>query len=194
MTKEEAYNAMQEGLLITHTSFGEGCYIYMDSSFIMKDETGHEYEESWDQDIEMFRTGWYVFKGVSSKKKLLGITVKEEPAVNYISHINGKPCPGQARCLEFAEYNATACVFCDVNNKERIVTPTITVVDSMALLENNEYDDIINNSPIEIQQQVISGDQELVDNNHHSKLNPIAIVFIMMLIVIIGLVSFIIFK
>ena len=44
MTKIEAYNAMQEGLLITHKDFAENQYIYMDEMYIMRDESGYSYE------------------------------------------------------------------------------------------------------------------------------------------------------
>ena len=69
MTKEEAYNAMQEGLCISHKDFNESEFLYMDETYIIKDEKGYEYEASWDalENSNRWDTGWFIYKGNKSK-------------------------------------------------------------------------------------------------------------------------------
>ena len=45
MTNEEAYNKMGEGYAVSHKLFGKNEYLYMDESFIMRDENDEEEKE-----------------------------------------------------------------------------------------------------------------------------------------------------
>lgn len=124
MTKEEAYNAMQEGLCVSHKDFNEGEFLYMDETYIIKDEKGYDYEASWDalEKSNRWDTGWYIFKGnksktLSIKGKLSKKAAKEiADSSQFISHNLGKPCPGKNRCLQFMKIaGETACLVCDAN-------------------------------------------------------------------------------
>ena len=121
MTITEAYDIMQKGYIVSHTKFAKGEFLYMNENFIIHDENGFEYEDSWDMLLEdsNFKAGWYIFKGVKEEqKKILGVTVgKTEKQVTYVSHIQGTTCVGPEKCLQFAIEGESACLFCDVNRE-----------------------------------------------------------------------------
>ncbi len=161
MTKNEAYDAMQQGLLVTHTSFLPGQYIYMDESFIMRDETNHEFEESWDAlTNDMFKTGWCISKGhIEENKKLLGFIPKKQAQLpQLVSHVRGLPCCGKNRCLQYCNGGESACLFCDVNQDKLNVDNTLQI----ELKDDNNNDVVIETTLIEpsVQQQVQAADPE----------------------------------
>ena len=68
MTKQEAYNKMLEGYCVSHKDFGSDEFLFMDESYIIRDETGEEFEESWDvRTGDSWETNWFIFKN----KKLI---------------------------------------------------------------------------------------------------------------------------
>ena len=100
MTKEEAYNAMQEGLCVTHKDLADDEFLYMDENYIIKDENGDEFEASWDaKTSDRWNTDWYIYKGKGSKKRKIS-RAEISTSSCTISHIYGQPCPGKSRCLQ----------------------------------------------------------------------------------------------
>lgn len=126
MTRDEAYNMMQSGYLVSHKLFGPGEYLYMTSEFFIKDEDNNDFESTWDvrEEDPIWNSDWYVYKGNTAKKRQ-GIRTaldKKPKAMNLISHIQGQKCPGQDRCLQFREIaGAGACILCDVNDENRFI-------------------------------------------------------------------------
>lgn len=118
MTKEEAYNAMQEGLCVSHKDLAEDEFLYMDENYIIRDENGDEFESTWDvKTSERWLSDWYIYKGKGSKKRgILHIESKEQ---YRISHIYGQPCPGKGSCIQYNQAGETACIVCDVNDSKR---------------------------------------------------------------------------
>ena len=149
MTKEEAYNAMQEGLCVSHKDFAENEFLYMDENYIIKDENGDEFESTWDvKTSDRWLSDWYIYKGVGSKKrKLLHTESKDTPYM--ISHIFGKSCPGKSVCLQFNQVGETACILCDTNDNKQAKLPE----DVKYLIEDNDGESII-----VVRQKVLDGE------------------------------------
>ena len=139
MTKEEAYNAMQEGLCVTHKDLAEDEYLYMDENYIIKDENGDEFEASWDaKSSDRWQTDWYIYKGKGSKKRKLLHNDSKDSSYK-ISHIFGKPCPGKGQCIQYSQIGETACVFCDVNSDKQAELPE----DVKYIIEDNDGETVV---------------------------------------------------
>lgn len=124
MTKEEAYNAMQKGYPISHKNLSPDEFLWMDDNYIIKDEEGNEFEESWD--VTDWATGWYIFKKKTKNviRPAIPFKRKEEYEIeekSFISHMPGTECAGKESCLQYNIAGETACVLCDCNDKARIV-------------------------------------------------------------------------
>ena len=97
MTKMEAYNAMQEGLPISHKDFREGEFLWMNDNFIIKDENGDDFETSWDVKTgDRWETDWYIYKNQTKviKRKAIPFKKAEESYIEskqLISHMPNKP-------------------------------------------------------------------------------------------------------
>jgi len=64
MIREEAYNKMTEGYAITHKLFRSNEYLYMDESFIIRNENDDAFENEWDiKSHSEWLTDWYIYKG-----------------------------------------------------------------------------------------------------------------------------------
>jgi hypothetical protein len=64
MIKEEAYNMMSQGYMVTHEKFKPNDYLYMDQQFIIRNQDGTTFENDWDVLISPeWNTGWYIYKG-----------------------------------------------------------------------------------------------------------------------------------
>lgn len=64
MIKEEAYELMGKGYAVTHRLFKKGEYLYMNDSFIIKDEEGITFEADWDtRTSPEWLVDWFVYKG-----------------------------------------------------------------------------------------------------------------------------------
>lgn len=127
MTKNEAYEAMQEGYPISHKDFGPDQYLYMDQEFFIRDEEGNLFEASWDNcNTDRWNIDWFIYKGKISKRISVGINRKrniEIEAKDLVSHIQGRPCPGKNRCLQYTNIaGETACLVCDCNDKDRLIS------------------------------------------------------------------------
>lgn len=124
MTKEEAYNMMQEGYPVSHTNFAEDEYLWMDENYIIKDEQGNDFENSWDVNkTDIWNTGWYIYKRKTKIIKSKGIPFRkaEESYIEekqLISHIQGNKCHGNDNCLQYNMIGESACIMCDCMDKE----------------------------------------------------------------------------
>lgn len=75
MIKEEAYNMMSRGYPVTHKLFGRDEYLYMDKSFIIRNEDGMEFENDWDvRTSPEWLVDWYVYKNKLDKETKRSIT------------------------------------------------------------------------------------------------------------------------
>lgn len=138
MTKEEAYNAMQEGLCVSHKDFSEDEFLYMDENYIIRDENGDEFESTWDvKTSERWLDGWYIYKGKGSKKRHL--LHKNDEKTFKVSHIYGQPCPGKGLCIQYSQVGETACILCDTNDDKRMKLPE----DVKYLIEDNDGNNIV---------------------------------------------------
>lgn len=64
MIKDEAYELMGKGYAVTHKLFRNGEYLYMDKSFIIRDEEGITFEADWDvRTSPEWLVDWFVYKG-----------------------------------------------------------------------------------------------------------------------------------
>lgn len=129
MTREEAYNTMQEGIPISHKDFGEDEFLYMDENYIIRDEDGYEFEASWDvqETQERFKTGWYIYKNKKKieKKKAIPFKRKAEYEIEekqLISHMPRTECAGKDICLQYNLAGETACVMCDCTEDDRTIS------------------------------------------------------------------------
>ena len=122
MTKEEAYNKMQEGYPVSHKNFSEDEFLWMDENYIIKDEQGNDFENAWDvQNDPDWNIGWYIFKKKNKVIKVKGIPFRkaEESYIEekqYISHIQGTKCAGKENCLQYSIIGEAACLMCDCND------------------------------------------------------------------------------
>lgn len=74
MTKMEAYDAMLDGMAVSHKSFSPNEYIYMDEQLILRDENDNEFESTWDvRTGDMWETDWYVCKNRAAIDKAKSI-------------------------------------------------------------------------------------------------------------------------
>lgn len=74
MTKMEAYDAMIDGMAVSHKSFSPDEYIYMDEQLILRDENDNEFESSWDvRTGDRWETDWYVCKNRAAIDKAKSI-------------------------------------------------------------------------------------------------------------------------
>lgn len=139
MTKEEAYNAMQEGLCVTHKDFAEDEFLYMDENYIIRDENGDEFESSWDvKTSDRWLTDWYIYKGKGSKKRKISRSEVDRSSCT-ISHIYGQPCPGKSNCLQHSQAGETACILCDVTMNKQTKLPG----DVKYILQDNDGESVI---------------------------------------------------
>ena len=126
MTKQEAYEAMQEGYPVAHKDFGEGEFIYMDQNFFIRDENGNLFESTWDvRTTERWEADWYIFKNKQIKRRTGPqlLQNKREENENLISHIQGNKCPGKLNCLQYIKIaGESACLICDCNDNEYIIS------------------------------------------------------------------------
>lgn len=159
MTKNEAYEAMQEGYPISHKDFSPNQFLYMDQNFIIRDENGIEWEASWDVADKDTRFGlnWFIYKGTVTKRmgtgrKLIEVASNE----NLISHIQGKDCPGKQNCLQYVKVaGETACLICDCNEEKAISgEEVLSLYDSQ--LENDYNNDDYITDPIIKRKKTIS--------------------------------------
>jgi len=68
MIKEEAYNKMVEGYMITHKLFSPKEYLYMDEQFIIRNSNGETFENDWDVlNNPEWATDWYIYTGKHNK-------------------------------------------------------------------------------------------------------------------------------
>ena len=152
MTKEEAYNAMQEGLCVSHKDFAEDEFLYMNENFIIKDENGDDFEASWDvKTSDRWLTDWYIYKGKGAKKRKFLSFGKQEEETFKIAHIYGQPCPGKELCVQYSQVGETACLFCDTNDTDRFISSENDVIYSIEdndgkMIEMKE-DNILNENP-----------------------------------------------
>ena len=88
MTKQEAYNKMLEGYCVSHKDFGSDEFLFMDESYIIRDETGEEFEESWDvRTGDSWETNWFIFKNkklIDKAKALTDVVLDKVDTVTYI--------------------------------------------------------------------------------------------------------------
>ena len=95
---------MQHGYPVSHVNFSPNEFLWMDEDYIIRDENGDVFENSWDvNNTNEWDTGWYIFK---NKTKI--ITTKAIPFRNaeesyitekqLISHIGGTQCAGKEKC------------------------------------------------------------------------------------------------
>ena len=78
MTKEEAYNAMQEGLCISHKDFNESEFLYMDETYIIKDEKGLKMKAILNPNIEEHKSIYEVIKSGLLDKMSFAFTTRGE--------------------------------------------------------------------------------------------------------------------
>lgn len=68
MIKEEAYQKMSEGYMVTHRLFNPNEYLYMDDCFIIRSQDGEVFESDWDVRISQeWNIDWYIYKGKFNK-------------------------------------------------------------------------------------------------------------------------------
>jgi Ca2+/Na+ antiporter len=68
MIKEEAYNMMSEGYMVTHKLFKPGEFLYMDKQFIIRNEDGTTFENDWDVlTSPEWNIDWFIYKGKFKK-------------------------------------------------------------------------------------------------------------------------------
>lgn len=90
MTKQEAYNKMLEGYCVSHKDFGSDEFLFMDESYIIRDETGEEFEESWDvRTGDSWETNWFIFKNKKLIDKAKGLTDIVLDKVDTVTYIEG---------------------------------------------------------------------------------------------------------
>ena len=122
MTKNEAYEYMQQGYPVSHKNFGPDQYLYMDQDYIIRDENGIAFEASWDvqNNDRQWDLDWFIFKNAATKRVGAGRKpVQISTNSNLISHIQGKECPGKENCLQYVNIaGETACLVCDVNEDQ----------------------------------------------------------------------------
>lgn len=142
MTKEEAYNTMQEGIPVSHKDFREDEFLWMDENYIIRDENGDEFESSWDvKKGDRWETDWYIYKKKTKviKRKAIPFKNSEESYITskqLISHIQGTQCQGKDSCLQYNMAGETACVMCDCKEDERYIeSNTDLYSESVKLLE-----------------------------------------------------------
>ena len=162
MTIIEAYDIMQKGYIVSHKNFAKGEFLYMNENYIIHDENGFEYEDSWDMLLEdsNFKSGWFIFKGVKEEqKKILGVTVgKTEKQITYISHIQGTKCVGRDKCFQFARDGDAACLFCDVNRTEISSETSKRLL--LESINNDSNEEVDNDNIIDI--SYIDNNQEIM--------------------------------
>lgn len=87
MTKEEAYNKMSEGYAITHTSFRKDEYLYMDESYIIRDEENNVFENEWDARADQsWNVDWYIYK---NRRRNIGLA-KQAYLQKNVYNVDGR--------------------------------------------------------------------------------------------------------
>ena len=125
MTKEEAYNKMQEGYPVSHKNFSPDEFLWMDDNYIIKDEEGNDFENAWDVNkTDEWNTNWYIYKKQNKiiKRKAIPFKRKEEYKIEekqYISHMQGADCAGKEYCLQYSILGESACLLCDCTDEQR---------------------------------------------------------------------------
>ena len=164
MTKDEAYTKMQHGYPVSHVNFPPNEFLWMDEDYIIRDENGDAFENSWDvNNTNEWDTGWYIFK---NKTKI--ITTKAIPFRNaeesyitekqLISHIGGTQCAGKEKCLQYHIIGESACLLCDCTESDRLVDPYAPLM----------LEEFVNGKDEEILNYVNSD-----DNNEQVKSEPV---------------------
>lgn len=159
MTKNEAYEAMQEGYPVSHKDFAPNQYLYMDQEFFIRDEEGNLFEASWDNcNTDRWNIDWFIYKGKISKRVSVGINRKrniEIEAKDLVSHIQGRPCPGKNKCLQYTNIaGETACLVCDCNDKDRLISNETNV--EKIYIESQSGLQYIDSGPMDIVDKKIS--------------------------------------
>ena len=68
MIKEEAYNKMSEGYMVSHKLFSLKDYIYMDDQLMIRKSTGELFENEWDIITDKdWATDWFIYTGKHNK-------------------------------------------------------------------------------------------------------------------------------
>ena len=118
MTKEQAYNAMVEGLPVSHKDLSEDEFFWMDENYIIRDEEGNETDDEWDiRENERWQTNWYIYKKAKKKKFSIGTNKGTSTEfIDLISHKEGEECPGKNMCTQYNTIGEAACVLCDCND------------------------------------------------------------------------------
>ena len=179
MTKEEAYNKMQEGYPVSHKNFSEDEFLWMDENYIIKDEQGNDFENAWDvQNDPDWNIGWYIFKKKNKVIKVKGIPFRkaEESYIEekqYISHIQGTKCAGKENCLQYSIIGEAACLMCDCNDLK--IGDTLKEYDRLLLdssinQDNEKIREYINNDNI-------NNKKVILNNNKHGIINKIKNIF-----------------
>lgn len=160
MTREEAYNAMQEGLPISHKDFAEDEFLYMDQDYIIRDENGDVFEESWDvqETSERFKLGWYIYKNKKKIEIKKAIPFKRPAKYRIeeremISHMPGTKCAGKDICLQYSIGGETACVICDCTEEQRYINSNEFTPSKLIELNSEKFtnnDSIIEEETIDV--------------------------------------------
>ena len=128
-TREQAYELMANGCLVTHDYFKKGTYIFMNENYVIHDQDNNTFEDEWDNlDGERYKTGWRVYdnKNATDKKGNLVDNIKHiREESKLISHIPGTKCPGKKRCYQYQKVaGETACLICDCNPEQHLISET----------------------------------------------------------------------
>lgn len=190
MTKQEAYEAMQEGYPVSHKDFGEGEFIYMDQNFFIRDENGNLFESTWDvRTTERWEADWYIFKNKQIKRRTDPqlLQNRREENENLISHIQGNKCPGKLNCLQYIKIaGESACLICDCNDNENLISSNEEVEkDYIKQIEYNSED--INVDIGIVESVTISKGKK---NNWIKKKHNISNVLYLSLVLIINIIVF----
>ncbi|WP_301214623.1 hypothetical protein [uncultured Clostridium sp.] len=191
MTKQEAYEAMQEGYPVAHKDFGEGEFIYMDQNFFIRDENGNLFESTWDvRTTERWEADWYIFKNKQIKRRTGPqlLQNKREENENLISHIQGNKCPGKLNCLQYIKIaGESACLICDCNDNENLISSNEEV--EKDYIKQIEYNNEDINVDIGIAESVTISKEK--KNNWIKKKYNISNVLYLSLVLIINIIVFI---
>lgn len=182
MTKEEAYNSMSEGYLVSHKDWSNEQFVFMTENYWIKDENLQDFEQSWDKldEDQRWATGWYIYKSSNpslvQKRRFLNMSRKDNvnqiSQKDLISHVPGKQCPGKEKCMQYCNIaGETACLICDVNDASRFIDvatdideqvngylkylPDSNIAKENVTSESNEYDESNINHNYDLAQRVI---------------------------------------
>lgn len=154
MTKMEAYDAMLDGMAVSHKSFSPDEYIYMDEQLILRDENDNEFESTWDvRTGDMWETDWYVCKNRAAidkaksiknigkikgyiedptyQQKIIQKDLLEEFSSDDVIDENKDYCKQMYICKAFEEKKSNICEKCNyvryIAHKFRKIFPFIFI-------------------------------------------------------------------